>query len=93
MRSARSLTGTLDCSPVDMSLRVTSPFSRSLAPTMTAYLAQAEDADFMALAILRSIMSWSAEMPAALRSAAMAAALSLTSSEAQRTYASMPRLS
>ena len=83
--AASPSTGTCLCSPVAMSLRVASPFSRSLAPTMTAYLALAEDANFRAFAIFLSMMSMSAETPASLRDAAMRAASSLTSSDAQRT--------
>ena len=46
----RSSTLTRVCSPVDMSLRVTESCSISFSPTMTAYLALADDANFSASA-------------------------------------------
>lgn len=85
MASASSDTLTFLWSPVAMSRTVTSPFSRSLAPTMTACLARADEANFSALAIFLSMMSMSAETPLALRSATISAAFGLTSSDAQST--------
>ena len=68
-----------------MSLRVTESCSISLAPTMTAYLALTDDANFRALAIFLPMMSTSAETPPALSIAATSAALTLMSSVTDTT--------
>ena len=62
---------------MDMSLRVTESCSISFSPTMTAYLALADDANLSALAIFLPMMSMSAETPDALNVAVTSAAFTL----------------